>query len=76
MQLQIDNSEFHIDKTIAAAPGSSAGIEVSIDLTYEPSQIGDTQAMLTLSSPIGGDYTIPLFGTCLPSKPQVSIYDW
>ena len=30
--------------------------------------------MLTLSSPIGGDYTIPLFGTCLPSKPQVNIY--
>ena len=32
--------------------------------------MSDARATLILSSPIGGDYTIPLIGTCLPPKPQ------
>jgi len=72
--LQVDNVDFHVDKTVAAAPGSSAGIEIAVDVTYEPSQIGESRGTLVLSSPIGGDYVVPLFGTCGAAKPQVCIH--
>lgn len=68
---KVDNPDFKVDKSIAAAPSQTpSGIEVSFDITYEPANLVDTRATLTLSSAIGGEYTIPLFGTCLPPKPQ------
>ena len=39
MSLQVDNSDFHVDKTITAAPGS--GTEPSVEVTFEPSRIGE-----------------------------------
>lgn len=67
----MDNSDFKVDKSIAAAPSQSpSGIEVSFEIMFEPSNLIDTKATLTLSSPIGGDYVIPLVGACLPPKPQ------
>lgn len=68
--LQIDNNDFHCDKTITAAPGSSGGSEVGFDITFEPSRLGETRGTLTLHSPLGGEYTFPLFGTCIAPKPQ------
>ena len=60
-----------MDKSIAAAPSQApSGIEVSFEITFEPSSLNDTRANLVLSSAIGGDYIIPLTGTCLPPKPQ------
>ena len=67
----MDNSDFHVDKTVAAAPGSSSGTEVAVEVTYEPSRIGESRGQLTVSSAVGGDYTFPLFGTCITPKPQV-----
>lgn len=55
---------------MAAAPGSSSGTEVSVEVTYEPSRIGESRATLLVSSATGGDYTFPLFGTCIAPKPQ------
>jgi hydrocephalus-inducing protein len=69
---QVDNSDFHVDKTVVAAPGSSSGTEVAMEVTYEPSHIGESRGVLTVSSPVGGEYTFPLFGTCIAPKPQVS----
>jgi hydrocephalus-inducing protein len=69
--IQIDSPDFKIDKSIAAAPSQApSGIEVPFEVTFEPSSLSDTRATLTLSSSIGGDYIIPLTGTCLPPKPQ------
>ena len=68
--LQVDNSDFHVDKTVAAAPGSTGGTEVGLDVTFEPSRLGEQRAMLVVSSPTGGDYSFPLFGTCVAPKPQ------
>jgi hydrocephalus-inducing protein len=48
----------------------NGNIEVSIDVIYEPSRLGDTRAQLILSSSIGGDYICPLVGHCLAPKPQ------
>ncbi|XP_077982980.1 hydrocephalus-inducing protein homolog isoform X2 [Glandiceps talaboti] len=65
-----DSSEFHCDKNIPVVPASSGGTEFNVDVTFEPSKLGETRATLTVSSGQGGDYIIPLFGTCIPPKPQ------
>ncbi|XP_033625714.1 hydrocephalus-inducing protein homolog [Asterias rubens] len=67
---KVDNSDFHTDKTITAAPGSSGGSEVGIDITFEPSRLGETRGNLVINSSMGGEYIFPLFGTCIPPKPQ------
>jgi hydrocephalus-inducing protein len=66
----VDQGDFHVDKTVAAAPGSTGGTEVVLEVVFEPSRLGEQRATLTLSSPIGGEYVFPLFGTCLAPKPQ------
>lgn len=67
---KVDNSDFHVDKTVAAAPGSTGGTEVALEVTFEPSKLGEQRATLTVTSPVGGEYMFPLFGTCMPPKPQ------
>lgn len=59
-----------MDKTITVASAGSSGTEVSVEVTFEPSHLGDVHATLTISSPSGGDYIIPLHGHCLAPKPQ------
>uniref|UniRef100_A0A2C9K9X8 HYDIN/VesB/CFA65-like Ig-like domain-containing protein n=1 Tax=Biomphalaria glabrata TaxID=6526 RepID=A0A2C9K9X8_BIOGL len=67
---KIDNPDFHVEKTIAAAPGSTGGTEVALDVVFEPSKLGEQRAQLTVTSPLGSDYIFPLFGTCISPKPQ------
>ncbi|XP_068116429.1 hydrocephalus-inducing protein homolog [Hyperolius riggenbachi] len=67
---KVDNTDFHVDKVVMAAPGSQGGSEVSLEVAYEPVQLGESRATLLISSPLGGDYTIPLFGSALAPKPQ------
>jgi len=59
-----------VDKSVAAAPGSTGGTEVALEVTFEPSRLGEQRATLTVSSQQGGEYVFPLFGTCIPPKPQ------
>ena len=68
---RVDNGDFKVEKSIAAAPSQTpSGIEVSFEVMYEPSNLGDVRSTLVLTSPNGGDYTIPLVAACLPPKPQ------
>ncbi|XP_074644164.1 hydrocephalus-inducing protein homolog [Tubulanus polymorphus] len=67
---KVDNSDFHVDKSVAAAPGSSTGTEVGIEVNFEPSKLGEVRATLTVSSNSGGEYVFPLYGTCIAPKPQ------
>jgi hydrocephalus-inducing protein len=68
---KIDNPDFKVDKSIAAAPSQTpSGIEVSFEVTYEPCNLIDTKTNLLVTSPIGGEYIIPLYGNCLSPKPQ------
>ncbi|CAL1541298.1 unnamed protein product [Lymnaea stagnalis] len=67
---KIDNTDFHVEKSVAAAPGSTGGTEVVLDVMFEPSTLGEQLATLSVSSPQGGDYTFPLIATCIPPKPQ------
>ncbi|EDV21657.1 uncharacterized protein TRIADDRAFT_30117, partial [Trichoplax adhaerens] len=66
---KVDNSDFHVERTVTAASASNAGTEVSIEVTYEPTKVGEVKAMLNVSSAQGGEYAFPLHGQCLPSKP-------
>ena len=40
------------------------GQEVSTDVTFEPSRLGDFRELVEISSPAAGTYAFPLFGTC------------
>ena len=66
----MDSSEFLVEKSVNAASAASGGSEVSVDVTFEPSRLGDCHAVLTVASAIGGEYSFPLHGHCLPPKPQ------
>lgn len=63
----MDNPNFHVEKSAPAAPGPT---EVALDVTFEPSRLGEQKGTLIVSSPVSGEYTFPLFGTCIPPKPQ------
>nr|KAF6318524.1 HYDIN axonemal central pair apparatus protein [Pipistrellus kuhlii] len=65
-----DCVDFHTEKVISAAAGSQGGTEVSVEVYFEPSHLGETKGTLSLSSIAGGEYIIPLFGVALPPKPQ------
>ena len=59
LSLKVDNTDFHVEKNITAASASSGGTEVGVEVTYEPSRLGDTRATLTVFSPVGGEYVFP-----------------
>lgn len=62
--------DFVVDKSVTVAPPGIGGTEVGVEVTFEPSHLGDTHAMLVISSNSGGEYSFPLYGHCLPPKPQ------
>uniref|UniRef100_H2XZ27 Hydin adenylate kinase-like domain-containing protein n=1 Tax=Ciona intestinalis TaxID=7719 RepID=H2XZ27_CIOIN len=67
---KIDSPEWSCEKSITAAPASSgSGTEVTLDVTYEPMEIGESRARLYVTSQIGGEYIFPLEGKCGPPKP-------
>ena len=46
-----DNQDFHVEKnTQPATSGGVGGTEVTIEVTFEPSQLGDSKGVLTVSS--------------------------
>ena len=46
-----DNPDFHVEKnTQPATSGGVGGTEVTIEVTYEPSQLGDSKGTLAVSS--------------------------
>ncbi|XP_015224105.2 hydrocephalus-inducing protein homolog isoform X3 [Lepisosteus oculatus] len=67
---KIDSPDFTVEKNVNAAPGFQGGMEVSVEVYFEPSQLGETRGLLTLSSAFGGEYFFPLFGTCTLPKAQ------
>ncbi|XJO77830.1 hypothetical protein BDV3_002359 [Batrachochytrium dendrobatidis] len=67
---KIDNTEFTVEKSVSVAAATIGGVEVSVDVIYEPSKLGDTRTQLIISSPLGGDYICPLNGHCAAPRPQ------
>ncbi|KAM9351908.1 hydrocephalus-inducing protein homolog [Symphorus nematophorus] len=65
-----DCPHFTVDKSVGAPPGFQVGSEASVEVCFEPHQLGEVRGQLTLSSGIGGEYIFPLHGMCLPPKAQ------
>jgi hydrocephalus-inducing protein len=58
-------SDFKIEgplQAVAQAADSSKGVEVTVNIKYEPITIGDSRSILKLNSPEGMEYTCLLFG--------------
>ncbi|KAM9508694.1 hydrocephalus-inducing protein-like isoform 3-T3 [Guaruba guarouba] len=68
--LQTDCADFQTAKSISAAPASSRGSDLNVEVTFEPCHLGEAKATLQLSSALGGQYCIPLIGLALPPEPQ------
>jgi hydrocephalus-inducing protein len=63
--------DFEVEASVVApAAEGSAGSEVAVDVTFEPSKLGDVQNTLTVASADGGEYVCALQGFSLPPKPQ------
>ncbi|KAK5867885.1 hypothetical protein PBY51_012341 [Eleginops maclovinus] len=60
-----DCQDFTVDKV-----RPQVGSESSVEVCFEPHQLGQVTGKLTLSSGIGGEYLFPLNGTSLPPKAQ------
>ena len=64
-------TDFECDPAVSAsAADSSIGIEVAVDVTFEPSSMKSSAATLTISSAEGGEYVCELRGDALPPRPQ------
>merc|ERR1711959_349104 len=46
------------------------GVEVEVNVTFEPSTLGTTHATMLLKSAEGGDYIVNLHGECVAPKPK------
>ena len=64
--------DFKADVVTVPAPAaeSQKGVELSINVRYEPFTIGDSRAVLKLTSPEGMEYSCLLFGKSLAPQPQ------
>merc|ERR1712060_359754 len=70
-KLTLGGSDFEVDSQVAApAAEGSTGAEVSVDVTFEPSTLGEVLDTLSVSSAEGGEYLCTLQGMSLPPKPQ------
>ncbi|KAJ3022533.1 hypothetical protein HKX48_005950 [Thoreauomyces humboldtii] len=67
---KLDSPDFSVEKTVMAPAATNSGVEVSLDVTYEPSRLGDARTQLVVSSATGGDFVCPLFGHSIAPRPQ------
>ena len=56
--------------SVDAVSGGWSGDEVSIDVAFEPTEIGETIDTLSISSPDGGEYICELVAICVAPVPQ------
>ncbi|KAJ3023439.1 hypothetical protein HKX48_003133 [Thoreauomyces humboldtii] len=67
---KLDSPDFSVEKTVMAPAATNSGVEVSLDVTCEPSRLGDARTQLVVSSATGGDFVCPLFGHSIAPRPQ------
>ncbi|KAL8620396.1 hypothetical protein ACOMHN_058730 [Nucella lapillus] len=68
---KVDSADFQVDKGVTVTPPTTGScIEATVDVTFEPSRLGEQTTALTISSPVGGDYVVPLVALCTPPTPQ------
>ena len=63
--------DFECDTAVAAPAAEGVnGVEVAVDIIFEPSSMLSSEATLTLFSGEGGEYVCELHGEVLPPRPQ------
>ncbi|OAF68932.1 hypothetical protein A3Q56_03305 [Intoshia linei] len=68
---KMDNTDFIVERSIAAAAGSGpGGTEINFDVTFEPSKLGPSTAILKASSGAGGVYKWSLHAIADSPKAQ------
>eukprot|EP01052_Picozoa_sp_SAG31_P057760 SAG31_NODE_17270_length_677_cov_1.129758_1_plen_135_part_10 len=66
-----NTANFEIASSCKADAAEDAnGVEVAVDVVFSPSLVGETRAMVTVSSAEGGEYRAALYGHCIPPVPQ------
>jgi Flagellar-associated PapD-like len=65
-------ADFITDKPICEAPANNSwdGIEITLPVRFEPSNPGESRAILTLTHPEAGEFTCVLSGTASAPMPQ------
>ncbi|XP_061825847.2 hydrocephalus-inducing protein homolog [Nerophis lumbriciformis] len=63
-----DCPAFTVGKSVTAS--NQTGSNVSVEVTFEPYQLGEVKGQLNLSSGVGGEYVFLLRGNGLPPKTQ------
>ncbi|TPP57522.1 Hydrocephalus-inducing protein [Fasciola gigantica] len=63
---KLDNSDFQCDRQVNAAPG----VEVNLEVTFEPTVVGTRFSQLIVTSLHAGDYVFPLQGLAIEPRPQ------
>lgn len=58
-------------KVSSSADVNGQGVEVSVDVVFEPVEVGEFRDELIVSSAVGGEYIFPLSGHCI--DPQVGV---
>lgn len=66
----ITDFKAEVAQVTAPAADSGKGVEVSCGVRYEPFTIGESRAILKLSSPEGIEYTCLLYGKSTAPQPQ------
>lgn len=63
---------FSVDSTSVNAPAadSKEGIEVPINIKFEPSSLNESRGLMTITSNEGGEYQCYLIGTTLTPQPK------
>lgn len=73
-ECSVTGTHFGVDSgakiSAAAAAPDGDGVEVVVELRYEPSAVGTVRETFTANSPTGGKYSCVLYGICEMPKPQ------
>eukprot|EP01028_Stygiella_incarcerata_P012050 TRINITY_DN7246_c0_g1_i2.p1 TRINITY_DN7246_c0_g1~~TRINITY_DN7246_c0_g1_i2.p1 ORF type:complete len:3099 (+),score=817.41 TRINITY_DN7246_c0_g1_i2:4292-13588(+) len=70
--IKLENPSFVLAQKTVKAPAATGaeGVEVEVPLQFQPSLIGDSNDVMVVSSPQGGEYVFMLSGQCVGPKPQ------
>jgi len=65
-----DSPMFTVGGSVSAPAAGPEGVEVEVEVTFDPDIIGECNAKLLVASPEGGEYTCILNGHGLAPRPQ------
>jgi hypothetical protein len=62
---------FSLQKVLSVEPVAGwEGEEVKLSVTFDPSELGTVRDVLTVTSPLGGEYQCAILATCVAPLPQ------